>query len=57
MVGVLEQCWGWDTQGRGHLGQGTPGAGDTGQLLALARAGAPRAEGFDYPHMCRAAGL
>lgn len=23
MVGVLEQCWGWDTQGSGHPGQGT----------------------------------
>lgn len=43
--------------GLGHSGQGTSGAGDTGQSLALTRAGAPRADGFDYLHMCRAAGL
>lgn len=23
LAGVLKQCWGWDSQGRGHLGQGT----------------------------------
>lgn len=43
--------------GLGQPGQGTSGAGDTGQWLGLAQPRAPRAEGFDYLHMCRAAGL
>lgn len=27
LAGVLKQCWGWDSQGRGHLGQGTLDSG------------------------------
>lgn len=28
VMGILEQCWGWDTQGRGHSGQRTLRTGD-----------------------------
>lgn len=42
VVGVLEQCWGWDTQGSGHPGQGTldsrwrsPGPGPREQRASI----------------------